>query len=56
MKKTALKIKIGDKVNRHEKGWSKVVWIKKGFMVYITFENGDVIPYDEYDELFIAET
>lgn len=56
MKKTALKIKIGDKVNRYGKGWSKVIGIKKCFMVYITFENGDVIPYDEYDELFISET
>ena len=56
MKKIALKIKIGDKVNRHEKGWSKVVGIKKSFMVYLSFESGDVILYDKYDELLIAET
>ncbi len=41
-------------MNRHEKGWSKVVGIKKSFIVYLTFDNGDVMPYCESDELIIA--
>lgn len=56
MKKTTCKkIKIGDKVYRHEKGWAKVVGIVKSYFVYITFDNGDVIYYVESDKIIVSE-
>lgn len=56
MKKIACElIKIGDKVNRQEKGWSEVIGINKSFIMSITFKNGDVMHYGKFDEIFISE-
>lgn len=56
MKKTTCEqIKIGDKVNRREKGWAEVIGIDKSFIMRITFKNGDVMHYGKFDEIFISE-
>lgn len=55
MEKYVKDIKIGNEINRHEKGWQRVVGIRKSYFIYITLENGEELYYREDEKLFVIE-
>lgn len=54
MEKYAKDIKIGDTVNRHCQGWQTVTNIRKSYLIYITFSNGEEMYFHLGDKLLVA--
>ena len=54
MEKYAKDIKIGDTVNRYCQGWQTVTNIRKSYLIYITFSNGEEIYFNPSDKLFVV--
>lgn len=49
----ARNLKVGDKVNCHERGWLTVKEIKKQWVIYVTYDNGTETYYSKEDRLFV---
>lgn len=54
MEKYAKDIKIGDTVNRHCQGWQMVTSIRKCYLIFITFSNGEEMYFNPNDKLFVV--
>jgi hypothetical protein len=46
-------LRMGDKVNCHERGWLIVKKIENKWMLHITYNDGTEIDYFEGDRLFV---
>lgn len=49
-------LRVGDKVNCHERGWLIVKEIKKQWIIYVTYDNGIEKYYSKEDRLFVIRS